>query len=961
VQVGNLKAEPNPRGGQIDLSWTNPNVSGFHAKILRREFTFPDKDDIENITSAIIIYDAPAPAGQVGQFSDKGLRSETVYYYAVVAYDATPNFFPAFVSAMATAAYETAAHLYQNLPALYHRHDTIKPPNEVPGLDPADKDKGQLQRLMEMFGLQLDLLRSFAGAGRSFSDLDRIDGALLPLLAQWIGWQTDFTIGLAKQRNEVKYAPHYYRTTGIAANLRATINRLVSWDAQIKEFVHNVFRANDPEQLTIWEKERRGTVWQPAAKLVTLDVAYEGRPAALLAQDGRQWLFYHARHNVPLPRNSGASAGAVDQWHLWYKIYDQAEWLPARRLTFSGDLNKYPAALQKSDGNFWLFWSAYEDINGKRIPQIKLNLLSAGRPARPARVQGTISAPFTFVDGDQFEIRVDDGIPRVIVFRGEHFHNIAQATAAEVVALLNREIPGAAVTAAEDGAIILTSQTTGVTSKIELPASSVASKLGLALGTVTGIDATKAQLLGSRSEPFSLTGTKLVIRVDQAREKTIDFTTQSSAAQVADAINRALPGIAQVDSGKIKLTSPTAGETSFIAVEVDASTAAPVLGFGATLPPATPAVDDTEPAAFEDSAGNVWLFWSSRRTGRWKIWYNRFDGTNWGAAKILTTELDADREPAAVFDPVAARIWVFWSRRKSNGLWNIFYRTTTNLNFDTQTDADWTESELTPIPPDYENKEPAAILLGADNIDLFFSSNRTDGWNVWSKTITPGSQGSDEQITFGQFTQRAPASLQANSQTVRLWFRSNESQVYTSSLYPLAKTIDARYSGSTVVDMGNPAKISLRRNINDAQHYTYDTQKGEMNWYARDTVGVYLTPDSDDVQFVIRKKTQIQNILQRFLPIQLRAVLIIQEVYNELVYTYNNPEAAPQQVIGEQMIDTILSEVYRGLADGYLDRAGFRWLRTWQTGQPHGILPDLNVTPPDLSFRLFLKGVAEGE
>jgi hypothetical protein len=57
------------------------------------------------------------------------------------------------------------------------------------------------------------------GRSRRLDDA-RVDGALLPLLADWIGWQTDFSVSLAKQRNEVAYAPHYHRTTGVAEYVR---------------------------------------------------------------------------------------------------------------------------------------------------------------------------------------------------------------------------------------------------------------------------------------------------------------------------------------------------------------------------------------------------------------------------------------------------------------------------------------------------------------------------------------------------------------------------------------------------------------------------------------------------------------------------------------------------------------------------------------------------------------------
>src|SRR5262249_24928705 len=99
---------------------------------------------------------------------------------------------------------------------------------------------------------------------------------------------------------------------------------------------------------------------------------------------------------------------------------------------------------------------------------------------------------------------------------------------------------------------------------------------------------------------------------------------------------------------------------------------------------------------------------------------------------------------------------------------------------------------------------------------------------------------------------------------------------------------------------------------------------------------------------------------QDFLPIQARVVFIIQQVYPEYVYTYVIPGSQTPQLIGEQMIDTILGEHYTGLADSFRDRVSFHFVRTWSPAHPQITVPDLRVTPPDLSFRLFMRGVEEG-
>jgi len=125
-------------------------------------------------------------------------------------------------------------------------------------------------------------------------------------------------------------------------------------------------------------------------------------------------------------------------------------------------------------------------------------------------------------------------------------------------------------------------------------------------------------------------------------------------------------------------------------------------------------------------------------------------------------------------------------------------------------------------------------------------------------------------------------------------------------------------------------------------------------------VGIYLTPDTLDELFVIRKQTAIANVIRDFLPIQVRAVFIIQQPpHLEFVYTYAAPGADPPQLIGERVIDTILGESMPELIESFRDRVNFSFVRTWSPARPQSAIPDLRVTPPDLSFRLFIRGVEE--
>jgi hypothetical protein len=924
VQIHNFKAELNPRGGRVDLSWVNPAATEFpgfqRVRILRREFTEPVITLTAGVISieipAVEIYNQPQTPGQSGQFSDRGLKGETVYYYAIVAEGVTggqPVLGPMTqASALATTGWLSAEELYRRLPALYQRYDLAKPP-AVPGLDEDAKDQGQLRRLVEMFGLQFDLLRSFAGGMRDFSEIDRIDGVLLPLLAGWIGWPADFTLSLAKQRNEIRYAPHYFRTAGVAANLQATVNRLTKtdWEPQIKEFVHNVFLSNAPEQLYLQEVERPANDWPAPAQLrptlVTLDVAYEGRPFAVRTGD-EDWLFYHARQSVTSAPSPGGKPVVLDNWHVWLKIYSRGAWLPARRLSFEGEINKYPTMARGSDGNMWLFYSSHQPSGGERVAEIRLRLFDAGRAAQPARLQTQEVGPFDFADGDQFRITIQNGaqtFDRIVTLRAEHFPNIAETTAAQLAALLERELPGVTVAMSADatadgaGTFAITTLATGASVQLTAPPSTVATKLKVPPVTASGANGRRAQLEGARDGSFTLNKKDtLLINVDGAPTTNVTFESlpfpanmesgQFTADVVAAAINRVLPGVAEVNGIRLRLKSPSDGEASFISVDVsgpdvNVATAALNLGFGVPPPGTKLRFDDTEPVAFADNANRIWLFWSSRRNGRWQIWYNRFNDAKWDLAKPLTSGIEADREPAVVFDRGAGgdnqgTIRVFWSRRKNNGRWNIFYLNTTTSLQDFAA-LNWTaETELTPDAPDHDRNEPAAILLGTNNLELYFSSNqpdssnRTNGRQIWMTRLTPA-PAAPVQITTGPFTHRAPFAVKTNL-GARLWFRGNESQTYASPSYPAAQTLDARYAGSTTADTRNAAKLARRKRFDDVLRYSYDTKKGQENWYARDTVGIYYEPDINDPRVIEQKLNLIASVLRSVLPIQVRAVFI---------------------------------------------------------------------------------------
>lgn len=338
MRLQDIVARAYPGGNRIDLSWTNPAQAQFPGtRVVRREGTHPTSPD-----------DGTVVAHGTGllSVSDTGLKGETVYYYSLFPFHGDPAQYEPDrhnrVSAMATAPYDFAGLMYALLPALYRRYDETHAA-AASGPAPEDRDKGPLRRYLDLPGAQFDQIYSLARAALDFHDLDRVDGGLLPLLAQWIGWSTDHSQDVGAQRNEIRFAPHLYQTIGIIPTVEETVKRITTWESRTKEYVHNVARTNVPERLNLWSMMRPAGGAFGAAALASINFAYEGRAAAVRESDGSLSFFYHTQ------RRSG--------WDIWTKRFANGQWQPSMPVVDQVGIDKHPAAVVQGN-RLWLFWES---------------------------------------------------------------------------------------------------------------------------------------------------------------------------------------------------------------------------------------------------------------------------------------------------------------------------------------------------------------------------------------------------------------------------------------------------------------------------------------------------------------------------------------------------------------------------------------------------------------------------
>ncbi|MEU0405899.1 hypothetical protein ABZ318_38015 [Streptomyces sp. NPDC006197] len=341
MRLLDITATAHHYGNRIDLAWHYPvNLAkSFGVRVMRGERSYPAHPD-----------EGVCVAQEVGLTSvqDHLLKGETVYYYSLFPFTGDPPQYHLDAHnrtiAMAISPYGFADLLYSMLPEIARRYDaeTTARPGTVAS---AHRDQGQLRRFLDLPGSELDRLYSCARAVLSFANPERVDGRLLPLLAQWIGWHTDHRLSLDAQRNEIRAAPRIYQGIGGAPALDAMATRVTGWTNRTKEFVHNVAQTNRPELLNLWSAVRDSAEAWTEPALTSVNYAYDGRPAAVREPDGSVLFIYHTRRG--------------HSWDIWAKRYADGQWQPSVPVVDRPCLDRNPAAAPQGN-RLWLFWQGYD-------------------------------------------------------------------------------------------------------------------------------------------------------------------------------------------------------------------------------------------------------------------------------------------------------------------------------------------------------------------------------------------------------------------------------------------------------------------------------------------------------------------------------------------------------------------------------------------------------------------------
>jgi hypothetical protein len=160
------------------------------------------------------------------------------------------------------------------------------------------------------------------------------------------------------------------------------------------------------------------------------------------------------------------------------------------------------------------------------------------------------------------------------------------------------------------------------------------------------------------------------------------------------------------------------------------------------------------------------------------------------------------------------------------------------------------------------------------------------------------------------------------------------------------------------------AMYRLRNRLyEDSTAYSYDCGelaggtyvRDDQTWYARDTIGIYIVPDVDSEVFVLQAEWErIRQILQEFLPINVRAIFIL------MPGIVVEQEYDATKMVTEQASDaaTLLQEeTYGEGSDSAIDLIP-AWLRFLTNNVAHRSV-DTTVAPVNTNSRAWHTGLGK--
>lgn len=259
LRASNFTARPEDYD-KLFLSWDNPGGTYDSLLLVRSSWGFPTTPG-EGTT---LFTDAAASArtsyldGAPYPVSPGPLNPGRFYYYTLFIYTSSTGAYQAvgYAMALVTYPYGSGDRLWNLLAEVHRIMDADQP---------LVNEQGPLQRFLNLFGYQLDSVRTEIGTLLDVYNMDLVSGNLLPVMAASFGVPYEPELGQRRSRIILKNAAYLAKMKGTKPGIEALVSAYTGWGATAVIGANELLNYNDSgffEGVGNWVFTNATVLWQ---------------------------------------------------------------------------------------------------------------------------------------------------------------------------------------------------------------------------------------------------------------------------------------------------------------------------------------------------------------------------------------------------------------------------------------------------------------------------------------------------------------------------------------------------------------------------------------------------------------------------------------------------------------------------------------------------------------------------
>jgi len=179
---------------------------------------------------------------------------------------------------------------------------------------------------------------------------------------------------------------------------------------------------------------------------------------------------------------------------------------------------------------------------------------------------------------------------------------------------------------------------------------------------------------------------------------------------------------------------------------------------------------DEFPSVMEDKDGDIWVVWSSNRNGKDQIYYQVYNGSSWQPCGQLTPGDESDWDPS-IMQAQDGKIWLVWVRDEEL-FYKVFFKNMTDIVLGTPLTVDFNMD----MHPSIMQAQDGKIWVTWDSIRPM---GDLDNWDIYCK-IYNGSW-SEKRITSDPADDLMPAIMQATDG--KIWIAWTSTRLDNFDIY----------------------------------------------------------------------------------------------------------------------------------------------------------------------------------